>query len=306
MSWADRLHEAVHRVGNPCMVGLDPHLDLLPDEFAVARDPQAPRRDRAQALSDFCWEMLDLCAGTVAVVKPQSAFFELFGADGVEAWETVVTRAHEAGLLVLGDVKRGDIASTAKAYATAFLQGVPGTDPAPLCDAVTVNPYLGDDAVEPFLEACRESGTGIYVLVRTSNAGGTRFQLHGEPALSHLVADAVSRWGEGLMGECGFSSVGAVVGATHADELADFRARMPHTPFLLPGFGAQGASAHDTLGAFSRGGLGGALIASSRGVSFAYRSERYAGKSWKDAAAASLHDMIAEVTSALATVQAGG
>ena len=235
MSWADRLDRAVRRVGNPCLVGLDPHLDLLPQSLDYARDPDCPRRERAQALAEFCWEIIDVCAGKVAAVKPQSAFFEIFGGDGVDAWESVITRAHEAGLLVVGDVKRSDIASTAAAYATAFLEGPLGCDTQALCDAVTINPYLGDDSVEPFLEACRRTGRGVYVLVRTSNPGSACLQLAGDPPLAHIVADRVVQWGADLVGESGWSSVGAVVGATHRAELAAVRARLPHTPFLLPG-----------------------------------------------------------------------
>ena len=299
MSYADRLDDAAHRVGNPCLVGLDPHLDLLPEEFAVARDPRAPRRDRAGALAEFCFQVLELCAGRVAVVKPQSAFFEVFGADGVDAWEAVVTRAHEAGLLVIGDVKRGDIASTARAYAHAFLGGLPGSDRDALCDAVTIQPYLGDDSIEPFLETCAEVGGGVYVLVRTSNPGGGRLQQHGDPPLAHVVAEAVARWGEPLVGDCGFSSVGAVVGATHPAELKSLRALMPRTPLLLPGYGAQGAGVNDVLAAFPQAGPRGALINSSRGITFAYRQERFAGQPWKDAALAALEEMIAEVSGAL-------
>lgn len=298
MTWSDTLENAVAAAGNPCLLGLDPHLDLLPDAFAVARDPQATRMKRAQALAEFCWELIDVCAGQVAAVKPQSAFFEVFGADGVDAWESVVTRAHEAGLLVIGDVKRSDIASTAAAYASAFLTGVPGGDTASLCDAITINPYLGDDAVQPFVDACRTSGKGLYVLVRTSNAGGARFQLAGDPPLAHLVADAVAAWGADLVGESGWSSVGAVVGATHPAELAAFRARMPRTPFLLPGYGAQGAGAADVLGAFPGPGLSGGLINSSRGIAFAYRARRFAEMHWKDAARAALDEMIADVAAA--------
>jgi len=295
VSFSDALEDAVARVGNPCLLGLDPHLDLLPDEFAVARDPNATRQKRAQALAEFCWGLLDVCEGKVACVKPQSAFFEVFGADGIDAWESVVTRAHEADLLVIGDVKRSDIASTAAAYATAFLTGVPGGDDVSLCDAITINPYLGDDSVQPFVDACKTAGKGVFVLVRTSNKGGARFQLAGDPPLAHRVADAVAEWGADLVGTSGWSSVGAVVGATHPDELAAFRERMPRTPFLLPGYGAQGAGADDVLGAFPGPGISGGLINSSRGIAFAYRKDEHRGKHWKDAARDALDAMIADV-----------
>lgn len=299
MNFADRLDHAVRETGNPCLVGIDPHLDLLPDEFAAARDPRVPRRERAEAVARFCTELVDVCAGRVAAVKPQSAFFEQLGADGVAALESVVRQAKQAGLLVIGDVKRGDISSTAAAYARGHLEGFSEDDREVLFDAITVNPYLGDDAMAPFVEACERAGTGLYVLVRTSNPGSARIQLHGDPPLFEAVADAVHEWGASVVGESGLSSVGAVVGATHPELLREMRARMPRTPFLLPGFGAQGAGAEDVLDAFLPGARG-ALVSSSRGVAFAHRSAANAGVPWKDAAAAALDVMIAQVSGALA------
>ncbi|MEW6074161.1 MAG: orotidine-5'-phosphate decarboxylase [Planctomycetota bacterium] len=300
--WIDRLDAAVARVQNPCLLGLDPHLDLLPGEFAVARDPRAARAERAGAVERFCLELLDVAAGRVAAVKPQSAFFEVLGADGVRAWENVVAAARARGLLVIGDVKRSDIASTAAAYAQAFLGGAPGLDPSHLCDAITVSPYLGPDSLAPFLTAGRETRTGIYVLVRTSNAGGGEYQRHGEPALCEKIAAAVAAWGEDFRGECGLAAVGAVVGATHPAELRRMRDLMPRTPLLLPGYGAQGATARDVAAAFSDPAhpWRGALVNSSRGIAFAWRAPEHASRSWKDAARAALDAMIADVRHALA------
>jgi orotidine-5'-phosphate decarboxylase len=300
VSFADRLDAAVRAVRNPCLVGIDPHLELLPPEFEAARDARAPRAARAEALARFCTELIDDCAGRVAAIKPQSAFFEVLGADGAAAWERVVAHAHRAGLLVIGDVKRGDIASTAAAYATAFLEGLPGADPASLCDAITINPYLGDDALKPFVEACARCGKGLFVLVRTSNPGSTRFQMRGDAPLAFEVADAVHAQGAALVGASGWSSLGAVVGATHADELFAFRERMPRAPFLVPGYGAQGATAADVVGAFREGEASGALINSSRAIAFAYRAGPHAGRPWREAARAALDDMIADVGRALA------
>jgi orotidine-5'-phosphate decarboxylase len=305
MSFADRLEEAVQRKGNPCLVGLDPHLDLLPDEFAAARDASVPRGERARLLGEFCCQLVDVVADRAPAVKPQSAFFEQLGADGVAAWERVVAHARGAGLLVIGDVKRGDISSTAAAYARGFLEGLEGCERETLCDAVTLNAFLGEDSVQPFLDACRRADAGIYVLVRTSNPGSADFQRHGEPELSLRIADAVARWGAELVGERGLSSVGAVVGATHSAELRAFRARMPRTPLLLPGFGAQGATAQDVVDAFlphtSSGPrrASGALVNSSRGISFAYRSGPGRGRPWKDAASAALDVMIGELRAVL-------
>lgn len=301
MNFADRLEAAVAARGTPCLVGLDPHLDLLPEEFAGARDVRRPRAERARILADFCCEVIDLVADQVAAVKPQSAFFEVFGADGATAWERVIRSARAAGLIVIGDVKRGDIASTAAAYATAFLEGT-GDDGDALCDAVTLNPFLGEDSVAPFVEACERTGKGCYLLVRTSNKGSADFQRHGTPELSHRVAEKVVEWGRTTIGAKGWSSVGAVVGATHADELREFRRRMPRTPFLLPGYGAQGARARDVVDAFVRssdGAASGALVNSSRGITFAWRETPYRGRSWKDATRAALSTMVAEIRAAL-------
>ncbi len=297
MSFSDRLDAAVQAKGNPCLVGLDPHLVLLPDEFAAARDPGASRAERADAIGDFLCPVIEAVAERVPAVKPQSAFFEIFGADGLRVWERVVQAAHAAGLLVIGDVKRGDIGSTAGAYARAFLSGGPGADPATLCDAITLNPYLGTDAVRPFLDACAETGKGVYVLVRTSNPSSAEFQTHGEPALAERVAEAVVGWGAELVGESGFSSVGAVVGATHPAELARMRALMPRTPLLLPGYGAQGAGAADVVAGFDERGRG-ALVNSSRGILYAWRDRQ--GVGWRDAARDAAASMAEDIRAALA------
>jgi orotidine-5'-phosphate decarboxylase len=286
-NFADRLDEAVSRAGNPCLVGLDPHVDLLPEEFARARTG-ATRSERAEAVADFLCEVIDLVAGRIPAVKPQSALFEVHGAEGAGAWERVVRASRTAGLLVIGDVKRGDIDSTARAYAKAFLDG----DPETRCDAITVSPLLGADSVKPFVEICSRTGTGVYVLVRTSNPGSALFQEHGSPPLFERIADAVVEWGSSVVGRCGLSSVGAVVGATHPAELARLRARMPSVPFLIPGYGAQGGGAADVAGGFLPGRRG-ALVNSSRAVLFAWREPRFAGKHWKDASRAALDEMIA-------------
>lgn len=299
-NYADRLDAAVSRAGNPCLIGLDPHPQFLPEEFAAARTSPS-RAERAAAAGDFLCEIVDLVAGKVPAVKPQSALFEIHGPEGAAEWERVVRAARAAGLLVIGDVKRGDIDSTARAYATAYLEGAYAGDDA-RCDAITVNPYLGTDSVQPFLEACGRTGGGVYVLVRTSNPGGGIFQEHGDPPLHLRVADAVVEWGRSLIGTCGLSSVGAVIGATHPKELALLRARMPSTPFLIPGYGAQGGGAADVAGGFLPGGRG-ALVNSSRGILFAWREPRFAGTHWKDATRAALEEMIAALSTAAATAR---
>ncbi len=280
MNFADRLTAAVLSKENPSVVGLDPDLERLPPQFAAAHDPAASRAEKADAVGDFLREVIDLVAPLVPAVKPQSAFFEALGAEGARVWEQVVAHARAAGLLVIGDVKRGDIGNTAAAYATALLEGMGTEDQAHLCDAITVNPYLGSDAMEPFLAACERRDAGLYVLVRTSNPSSAEFQLRGDPPLCTQVAQAVDRWGQAHIGACGLSSIGAVVGATHTEALAQMRALMPRSLFLLPGYGAQGASAAG-LGAAFTAGLAGALVNSSRGILYAWQGSDQ--RDWRDA-----------------------
>lgn len=317
-----RLHDAVRSCDSPVVVGLDPHLAFLPDEFAIARDTTAPRADRARAIGDFLCEVIDIAAGHVPAVKPQSAFFEVFGADGVREFERVVAAAKDAGLIVIGDVKRGDIGSTAAAYATAFLTGPSGEDERTLCDAITVNPYLGTDSITPFSDACREAGAGLYVLVRTSNPSSEEFQsaeLADGGTLSDRVAHAVVRWGAGTAvvtsatgssaagssaagssahgSESGWTNVGAVVGATHGAELERLRSLMPNTPFLIPGYGAQGGGAAQIAGVLEPG-FEGVLVNSSRGILFAGANDP--ARHWKDASIEAIDTMTAELRAAAA------
>lgn len=301
MNFADRLDAAVARVGSPAMLGIDPHLDLLPDEFAVARDVDAPRAERAAAIARFSEELVDVAAERVAIVKPQSAFYEQLGADGVAAWERTVRAARSAGLLVLGDMKRGDMGTSAAGYARAYLDG-PGARDARV-DAITVQPYQGEDSVRPFLDAAARNDGGAFVLLRTSNPSSNEVQQHGVPPVSDVVASAIDRWGAGLVGECGYSSLGAVVGATRPEELAHLRALCPRTPFLIPGVGAQGGRASDLADAFPDPShpFRGAVVNSSRAIAFAYRADEHAGKHWKDAANDALDALVAELRDALAS-----
>jgi orotidine-5'-phosphate decarboxylase len=290
MNFADQLFRRVLELRNPCLVGLDPHLSMMPKEFESLHGNTATRAEMAQDVVHFFSGVIDAVADLVPAVKPQSAFFEALGVAGVEAWEEVVKLSHQAGLLVIGDVKRGDIGSTAAAYAQAFLTGMRGCDPETLCDCITINPYLGSDSIEPFLKACKDSGKGLYVLVRTSNPGSAEFQLQGEPTLSELVADAVVDWGKDLVGEGGYSSVGAVVGATHPTDLAALRQRMPNVPFLIPGYGAQGGGAKELIPAFGAHFAGG-LVNSSRGILY---PKAKPGQHWKDAVREAAQTMIEE------------
>ncbi len=265
-TFGDRLAEAIDRKRTQLVVGLDPQRDLLPVE--LAGDAHQGRDHTADAFVRFCNGIVDAVAPYAVAVKPQLAFFEALGADGMRALEEVCAYARQAGLLVIADGKRGDIGSTARAYAAAYLEGSP-----PLADALTVNPYLGRDSLEPLLGACRRHGAGVFCLVKTSNEGGEIQDLKlsdGLPLWQH-VAKLVAEWGEDLVGERGLSSVGAVVGATHPRAVGEARRLLPQSILLLPGVGAQGASPGDVARAFTSGPAS-ALVAASRSVIYAFRS----------------------------------
>jgi orotidine-5'-phosphate decarboxylase len=272
--FGDRIAEAVERKRSQLVVGLDPHPDLFPVE--LRGDP-----DQAAACARFCCGIVDAVARHAIAVKPQLAFFEALGAAGMGAFEEVCAYARTAGLLVVADAKRGDIGSTARAYAAAYVEGRDGG--LPRADAITVNPYLGRDAVEPFLHAARREGAGVFCLVKTSNAGGSEVQdlvlSDGRP-LWHQVARLVCDWGEEIVGEHGISSVGAVVGATYPRAVGEARRLMQQSILLLPGIGAQGATPADVARAFTSGPAS-ALVTASRSVNYAYRAT---GGDWRTAA----------------------
>jgi orotidine-5'-phosphate decarboxylase len=290
-NFADRLGDAVERKRSQLVVGLDPRLDLLPME--LRGEGVLGRAAAASAVARFCKGIVDAVGPYVVAVKPQSAFFEALGSDGIRALEEVSDYARASGLLVLVDAKRGDIGSTARAYAAAYLE--PRDASGPVADALTVSAYLGHDSVEPFLAACRRHGSGIFLLVRTSNAGAADVQdlilSDGRPLWQYLAA-LVDEWGRPLIGERGMSSVGAVVGATYPRAVSEARKLMPQAPLLLPGIGAQGATPADVARAFTSGPAS-ALVTASRSVIFAFRdtqddwrvaaaneAERLAGQVW--------------------------
>ena len=292
-SFADRVAEAVERRRSQLVVGLDPRVDLLPVE--LRGEAVLGRAAGAAAVARFCRGIVDAVAPYAVAVKPQVAFFEALGADGWRALEETCAYARQAGLLVIADGKRGDIGSTARAYAAAYLEPR-GAEP-PLADALTVNPYLGEDSVEPFLQAARLHGAGVFVLVRTSNAGAADVQdlatSDGATVWRH-VARLVDEWSAGLVGERGLSSVGAVVGATYPRAIGDARRAMPQAIFLLPGVGAQGATPADVARAFTSGPAS-ALVNASRSVIYAYRS---GVDDWRAAAGAEAARLASEVWAA--------
>jgi orotidine-5'-phosphate decarboxylase len=274
--FADRLAEACRQKRNALCVGIDPRWELLPREIRM-RHERGGLEAMATAFEDFSLRVLDLVAPLVPVIKPQSAFFEACGPAGMAAQQRVLRHARGLGLVTILDAKRNDIASTAQAYADAAFAGTmhEGHRHAVWdADALTVNPYLGRDAIEPFLAGARETQAALFVLVRTSNKGAGLFQdlrADGKPLYVH-VAEAVQAWTRGNVGTCGFGDVGAVVGATHPAELEELRRRVPDVIFLVPGYGAQGGSAADVAAAFREDGLG-ALINSSRGIIAAFKPD---------------------------------
>jgi orotidine-5'-phosphate decarboxylase len=287
-NFADRLTAACREKRSAVCVGIDPRVKLLPSEFKPRRDTP---NEHAQAIADWARELVAVVAPIAPVVKPQIAFYEALGAPGFRAYHETVLAAQEKGLLVIADVKRGDIGSTAEAYAEGHF-GMIGAD------AITVSPFLGRDSLEPYLAHCRAAGKGIFVLVKTSNPGSADVQdlRSGDATISRHVAKMVREIGAdpSIVGECGLSSVGAVTGGTFPEEIRELRAAMPTTPLLVPGYGAQGASAADCAKAFLPDGTG-AIVNSSRGITFAFRSgdhaERFGDKRWRDSVAAAVYEM---------------
>jgi orotidine-5'-phosphate decarboxylase len=294
--FADRLIAAIRRCRNPVLVGLDPRADSLPQCLQPARtdDLQAV----AEAYRTFCRGVIDVVASLVPIVKPQAAFFEELGPAGMLALADVIRYAHDRGLLVLLDGKRNDIGSTATAYAQGYL-GAPPASPWG-ADALTVSPYLGDDSLDPFVEVARQRGAGVFVLVKTSNPGGKLFQdlsADGRPLYQHVAA-LVERLAIETQGAGGYGAVGAVTGATYPQQLSELRGLMPHSWFLVPGYGAQGGTARDVAGAFDTQGLG-AIVNSSRAIIFAHARkeyrERFSDARWQEAVEAATRDMISEL-----------
>lgn len=258
MNFADRLAEAQRRKQSVAVLGVDPQLDA----------PGAPGVPSGYQLASFCCEIVEACAPCVVAVKPQLAFFEARGVEGMRALAEVIATARRLGLITIADAKRGDIGSTSAAYAEAFLgSGDFG------CDAVTVNPYLGSDAIAPFVARVKE-GRGVFVLVKNSNPSSGEFQDRSAPQrpLWEAVAERVRGWGSDYVAACGLSPVGAVVGATYPVQARRARELMPEAVILVPGYGAQGGSAADALAARRPDGLG-VIVNASRSLMYAYRAD---------------------------------
>jgi orotidine-5'-phosphate decarboxylase len=298
--FADRFIAAARHLGNPLCVGLDPHLERIPREFGVQSSGLATDASAA-GVGAFFEEVIDACAGRVPVVKPQIAFFEQLGWRGLRVLEGLVARARERGLLVILDAKRGDLDTTARAYARSYL-----TLSSPCrADAITLNPYLGLDSLQPFIEASRDHGVGLFVLARTSNPGASDFQsllVDGVP-LYERVARALRSSADALRGASGYSNLGVVAGATYPAEAERLRAVLPDSLFLVPGYGAQGAKISDALSGFvlREGRREGGMVSSSRGVLYGEGSAGVTRAAWRAGLLARLDAAVREVSQAVAS-----
>ena len=300
-NFADRLLDAIDRKGGPVCVGIDPIFDMLPD--AVAGDARSRGGNDPQAELDaifaFTTSILRIVAPLVPVVKFQSAYFEKYLWEGVEAYYSLIAEAYELGLLVIGDVKRGDIGSTAEAYAAAHLADAPACQQEEIAipDAITVNPFCGLDTIQPFVKTAREYRKGMFVLVRTSNPGSGELQdakLADGRTWSQMLAEKLASIAADstLVGGAGWSSIGAVVGATQPQTMENLRQLLPQSIFLLPGYGAQGATADMTRAAFRDGR--GAIVSASRSILYAHREPKYAqqfGDHWERCVERAVLDM---------------
>lgn len=285
MHFADKLAEAMGKKNSAVCVGLDPQLGKLP-EFLIKKAVEEYGETfeaAAHAFLEFNKGIIDAVKDFAPAVKPQIAFYEELGYHGIWAFEETCRYARAQGLIVIADGKRNDIGSTAEAYAHAFLEGTNlfgQQKEVTEVDALTVNAYLGYDGVKPFLKSCKEKGKGIFVLVKTSNPSSGDLQgrvtVEEKTSIAELMGHFVDSWGSDDIGECGYSCVGAVVGATFPAEAVKLRKIMPNTIFLLPGYGAQGGGPEDVKTSFDKNGLG-ALVVSARGIIFAYKEAGASG-----------------------------
>ena len=276
MMMIDRLFDAVIQKRNPSVLGLDTRLEYLPQELQCQFDALAPFESAAALIRTFNYALIDATADIIPAVKLQSAYYEMYGPQGVQAFLDTARYAKEKGMLVMADCKRNDIGSTAQAYAMAYLSSTPFPDGVARSafdmDFLTVSPYLGVDGVEPFVQACQQAGKGIFVLVKTSNPSSGQLQdivANGKTIYAHM-AELVAQWGQSQIGRHGYSSVGAVVGATYPAQGAELRAAFPSVPFLVPGYGAQGGKSDDLALTFDERGLG-AVVNASRSLMCAHQ-----------------------------------
>lgn len=297
----------IKKTGAPIVVGLDPMLNYIPEQVQQKAFAEYGEtlEGAAEAIWQFNKEIVDKTYDLIPAVKPQIAMYEQFGLPGLAAFKKTVDYCKEKGLVVIGDIKRGDIGSTSAAYAVGHIGKVKVGSKiyAPFDeDFVTVNPYLGSDGVNPFLDVCKEEKKGIFVLVKTSNPSSGEFQdqkIDGRP-LYELVGEKVAAWGSEVMGD-EYSYVGAVVGATYPEMGKVLRKVMPKAYILVPGYGAQGGKGKDLVHFFNEDGIG-AIVNSSRGIIAAYKQEQYAkfgAENFGDASRAAVETMVADIKGAL-------
>ena len=303
-----RLIERIAQLQNPSVVGLDSLLDYIPQHIKEEKFAQYGDTfdAAAQAILAYNKEIIDAICDIVPAVKPQAAYYEMYSWQGMWALCETVKYAQEKGMIVIMDGKRNDIGSTMQAYAKAHL-GVSEVNGKELSafgsDMLTVNGYLGSDGIEPLLPICDEKDKGIFVLVKTSNpsSGELQDQKIGDKSIYETMGAMCEQWGEKTQNSYGYSRVGAVVGATYPQQLSEMRQKMPHTFFLVPGYGAQGGQGKDLVHFFNEDGLG-AIVNSSRGIIAAYKQEKYARfgeENFGDASRAAVEDMIADIDGAL-------
>jgi orotidine-5'-phosphate decarboxylase len=305
----NQLVSKIQKTGAPIVVGLDPMMKFVPEHIQQAAQKEfgATLEGAAEAFWQYNKGIIDAIYDLVPAVKPQVAMYEQLGIPGMIAFKKTVDYCKEKGLVVIGDIKRGDIGSTSEAYAVGHLGKVDvwgksyyGFDE----DFVTVNPYLGSDGINPFIKVCQEENKGLFILVKTSNPSSGELQdrlIDGKP-LYEYVGEQVAKWGEQCMGDT-YSNIGAVVGATYPEQGKILRKVMPKTFILVPGYGAQGGKGADLVHFFNEDGLG-AIINSSRGIIAAYQQEQYASfgaANYADASRAAVLDMKADIAQALAS-----
>lgn len=297
----------IKKTGAPIVVGLDPMLKYIPEHIQKKAFAEFGEtlEGAAEAIWQFNKEIVDKTYDLIPAVKPQIAMYEQFGIPGLVAFKKTVAYCKSKGLVVIGDIKRGDIGSTSSAYAVGHIGKVQvgSKTYAPFDeDFVTVNPYLGSDGVNPFIDVCKEEKKGLFILVKTSNPSSGEFQdqmIDGRP-LYELVGEKVAQWGEDCMGD-EYSYIGAVVGATYPEMGKVLRKVMPKSYILVPGYGAQGGKGKDLVHFFNEDGLG-AIVNSSRGIIAAYKQEKYANygeEAFADASRAAVEDMVADIRGAL-------
>jgi len=291
INFADRLLARIAQLDNPTVMGLDPMLEYIPASLVeqARKDSDGPLESAGTAIAVFNRRLIDCVADIIPAVKPQLAYYEQYGVPGIEAFHETCAYARQKGMLVIADGKRNDIGTTASAYARAYLGETTFWDQdlrtVHDVDALTINPYLGSDGIDPFLEQCRLHGKGVFILVRTSNPSAGDFQdltLADGRTLYEAVADQVDRWGASLTGDSGFSSAGAVVGATYPEQAALLRRRMPNALILVPGYGAQGATADDCVHNFDSQGRG-AIVNASRSLMLAYKKHQLPQEAFDEA-----------------------